>query len=328
TLAWEARWGRRVGLATLFAVALLIASVVAIASISSGGEAESLRSVHEHSSSVTLSGILQAAAFALLIAPLVYLFRAAAARAPRMRKQFLGLVIAAPIFLCIASLLNVIAAHDAANEFVAGNSRTNLSVKEATRECTNERKENSSSFKEEFGGPSGGGTRLCAQTKRANDEAKNAITDASARPFAEGLRIGGGLGLAFALAYGCLYAMRVGLLSRFWGSLGIALGVAAALGLFQFALIWFIYFGLLACGWLPGGRPPAWAAGEAVPWPTPGEKTAEALGSPADELGSAAEEPPQLPEGGGEPSERPRKRKRRGPSEPGDRSQPGEPGDE
>ena len=66
--------------------------------------------------------------------------------------------------------------------------------------------------------------------------------------------------------------MRVGLLTRFWGSLGMALGVAALLLLVQFTMIWFIYFGLLLLGRLPGGRPPAWAAGEAVPWPTPGEK--------------------------------------------------------
>ena len=71
--------------------------------------------------------------------------------------------------------------------------------------------------------------------------------------------------------------MRVGLLTRFWGSLGMALGVAALLLLVQFTMIWFIYFGLLLLGRLPGGRPPAWAAGEAVPWPTPGEKAAESL---------------------------------------------------
>ena len=28
---------------------------------------------------------------------------------------------------------------------------------------------------------------------------------------------------------------------------------------------------------LPGGRPPAWEAGEAIPWPTPGEKAAGEL---------------------------------------------------
>ena len=42
-------------------------------------------------------------------------------------------------------------------------------------------------------------------------------------------------------------------------------------------MIWFLYFALLVAGWVPGGRPPAWAAGEAVPWPTPGEKAAAEL---------------------------------------------------
>jgi hypothetical protein len=343
TLAWEERWARPVGLATLAAVALLIASVIAIASIGSGGEAESLRSVHAHGSSVTLSGALQAAAFALLIAPLVFLFKAAAARAPQMRRQFLGLVIAAPVFLCVASLINVAAAKDAASTFVAGKATTSLSVKEATRECESDRKEDASSFKDEYGpGTTSGHSAQvingsakdgveslelarCAKAKREDDTAKNAIRDASARSIAEAFHIGGGLGIAFALVYSCLYAMRVGLLSRFWGSLGIALGVAAALGLFQFTLLWFIYFGLLACGWVPRGRPPAWAAGEAVPWPTPGETAAQQLegaeaapepeGIPEPDIPQLPEEgeaeaPPHSPEGS---DERPRKRKRRDP---------------
>jgi hypothetical protein len=57
----------------------------------------------------------------------------------------------------------------------------------------------------------------------------------------------------------------------------MALGVAALVLLVQFCLIFFIYFGLLLIGKLPGGRPPAWAAGEAVPWPTPGERIAKEI---------------------------------------------------
>jgi hypothetical protein len=100
--------------------------------------------------------------------------------------------------------------------------------------------------------------------------------------------------------------MRTGLLSRFWGSLGMAMGVAALLLLIQFTFIWFLYFGLLVAGWVPGGRPPAWAAGEAVPWPTPGEEAAAKLGS--------GDEPPEDGEPGGEgpdDSSGPRKRKQR-----------------
>src|SRR6201999_4068809 len=92
-----------------------------------------------------------------------------------------------------------------------------------------------------------------------------------------GFELAGRIGLAFALGYSCLWAMRVGLLTRFWGSLGIALGVAALLLIPQFTMIFFIYFALLLVGKLPRGRPPAWAAGEAIPRPTPGERMAKEI---------------------------------------------------
>ena len=84
-------------------------------------------------------------------------------------------------------------------------------------------------------------------------------------------------------------------------------------------------FRSLAIGKLPGGRPPAWAAGEAIPWPTPGEKAAAEM-QPRDPEAEVVT-PPELSEGeteGGEaPGEKPggdaggpggprRKRKRRG----------------
>ena len=105
------------------------------------------------------------------------------------------------------------------------------------------------------------------------------------------------------MVYSCLWAMRVGLLSRFWGSLGMALGIAALLLLVQFVLIVFIYFGLLLLGRVPGGRPPAWAAGEAVPWPTPGENAAAELEpqGPGEEAepgeGTAGPDPGDSPDG-------------------------------
>jgi hypothetical protein len=69
----------------------------------------------------------------------------------------------------------------------------------------------------------------------------------------------------------------------------MASGVAFLLGpLFFITLVWFIYFGLLVLGKVPGGKPPAWAAGEAIPWPTPGEKAAADLEGPVE--GSAADQ--------------------------------------
>jgi hypothetical protein len=97
--------------------------------------------------------------------------------------------------------------------------------------------------------------------------------------------------------------MRTGLLSRFWGSLGMVAGIAFVLGpLFLVTLVFFVYLGLLILGLVPGGRPPAWEAGEAVPWPTPGEKAAAEL-EPEDGWDED--------EDGGEGAPPPRKRKQR-----------------
>lgn len=278
-LQWEARWAGPTALATFAGVALVIAAVFVIGSVSGEGEAALLRSASEHSSSVTLEGILQMLGFALLTAPLLYLFRAAAARNSKMRYQLIGLVVAAPLFLAASSILTSAATNDAASQFVAGEAKSTLTTKEAASECKSELKENGAKeLEEEFGGSSSTtALQKCNERKVADDEATNALAEAPSRGIATGLGLGGRLGLAIALVYSCLWAMRAGLLTRFWGSLGMALGVAALLLLVQFTMIFFIYFGLLLIGRIPGGKPPAWAAGEAVPWPTPGEKAAAGL---------------------------------------------------
>lgn len=267
----ERRWATPVALACFVALGLLIAATVIVSAVSGDGEAEILQEVDAHRSDVTISSILQAGGLVLLLFPLVYLFRAAQARSDQVRGQLIGLVVAAPLFLAGGALLNAVATEEAATDFLAGQSSSSLSVKEAGRECQSDRRDDKAKFREEFAaGRAGLGD--CAAEKVADDEASNAVSDASTRGIATGLGLGGRLGLAFALAYSCLWAMRTGLLTRFWGSLGIALGVAALLLFIQFTLLWFLYFGLLVLGWVPGGRPPAWAAGEAIPWPTPGEK--------------------------------------------------------
>jgi hypothetical protein len=300
-LEWERKWAVPAGLATLAGIALVIASAFVIGAVSGDGDAELLRSAHEHSSSVTLAAILQAAGFLFLVAPLVFLFKAAAARSDRMRYQLIGLVVAAPLFLSVAAVLNAVATNDAASAFVAGDAKPGITAKAAAVDCREEQQDlGTKEFGEEFDGASPtAALDRCTKTKLADEEASNAISEASTHGAAIGFGFGGRIGLAFALLYSCLYAMRTGLLTRFWGSLGMALGVAALLLLVQFTMIWFIYLGLLLLGRLPGGRPPAWAAGEAIPWPTPGEKAAESL--------EATEPPGDEDDAGGER----RKRKQR-----------------
>jgi hypothetical protein len=50
-------------------------------------------------------------------------------------------------------------------------------------------------------------------------------------------------------------------------------------------------------GRVPGGRPPAWESGEAMPWPKPGEEAATALGGEGDEPEPEPDETPQLDSG-------------------------------
>src|SRR5687767_13290327 len=98
-------------------VVLVILSAIILGSVNGDGEAELLRSAEEHSSAVTSASIVQALGFILLIPGLLYLFQAALARSEQMRPQFVGVVVAAPIFLAGFSLANGIATNDAASNF-------------------------------------------------------------------------------------------------------------------------------------------------------------------------------------------------------------------
>ena len=310
----ERRRALPTAIAAMAAVALVVASAIVLGSVNGDGEAELLRSVDRHQSAVTGSSLLQAIGFLLLLPALLYLFTAALARSTQMRSQLVGVVVAAPLFLAGYSIANGIASKDAASDFVAGGGKAQITRQEAAADCRDERKDNGAdTFREDFGGNSAGATfAACVKTKLADDRAQDAVDNASAQPLAVGLGIGGRIGLAVALVYTALYGMRTGLLTRFWGSLGMALGVISFLVL-QFTLVWFVYLGLLIAGWVPGGRPPAWAAGEAVPWPTPGEaadeggETVRGSGRPLPEGPDPDAEPASPPRARGER----RKRKQR-----------------
>ena len=245
-LAWERRWAVPAALAALAAIGFVIAAiVVASQGVGSGdGDAELLRNVDAHRSAQLISSILQAIGVGLLAAPLYFLFRAASARSETMRGQLVGVVVAAPLFLAVLAILSGLSTLSAASEFVSD---------EVPRLMAD---------------------GVALGSERADDVASDTIRDAPLRPLAAGFGLGGQIGFVVAMFYTSMHAMRTGLLTRFWGSLGMALGAVSFL-FFQFALLWFIYLGLLLAGWVSGGRPPAWQSGEAEPWPTPGEKMAD-----------------------------------------------------
>jgi hypothetical protein len=260
-LAWEQRWARPVALAALASVILIAAAIVVAGQGVGGssGDAELLRNVDAHRSAQLIASILQALGEGLLAAPLYFLFRAASARSETMRRQLIGLTIAAPLLLAGLAILSGVSTLHAASDFVSGEVPRLLAK----------------------------GVSLSSD--RANEAASDTITEAPLRPLAAFFAIGGQLGFVIAMFYTARHAMRTGLLTRFWGSLGMALGAVSFI-FFQFALLWFVYVGLMIAGWVPGGRPPAWRSGEPEPWPSPGEKVASELPPPSEDPDSSAEE--------------------------------------
>jgi hypothetical protein len=262
-LAWEKRWSRPVALATLAAILLIVGAIVVAGKAVGGGSGESelLQNVDAHRSAQLISSILQAVGVGLLAAPLYYLFRAARARSEAMRGQLVGIVIAGPLFLAALAIFSGISTLHGASDFVA-NEVPRLTAK-----------------------------GISLSSDHANEAATDTINEAPLRPLAAGFGIAGQLGFIVGMIYTALYTMRTGLLTRFWGSLGMALG-AVSIIFFQFTLLWFIYIGLLLMGWVPGGKPPAWTSGEAEPWPSPGQKAA--AGMDDDEPPVEADDPASL----------------------------------
>ena len=124
------------------------------------------------------------------------------------------------------------------------------------------------------------------------------------------------LALGFAIAIISLNAMRVGLLTRFMGVLGVIVGVAVApiLPIDQQGIIrvfWLAALGMLFLGRLPSGTPKAWTTGRAEPWPSQqqlreqraaaqaegdaGEGEDEADGARASRRGATTAPPPKPP---------------------------------
>jgi Domain of unknown function (DUF4386) len=79
----------------------------------------------------------------------------------------------------------------------------------------------------------------------------------------------GVLALGYWFVKGCLDAMRVGLLTRFMGWIGVAMGPALILGFGTLLMpVWLIALGAMLLGLWPRGAPLAWSEGRAVPWPS------------------------------------------------------------
>ena len=140
------------------------------------------------------------------------------------------------------------------------------------------------------------------------------VTGSGLGVFASLLGLPGALGLALALVLISLNAMRVGLLTRFMGVLGMITG---ALQILPFGgplpvvqSFWLLMLSALFLGRWPNGQPPAWRTGNAEPWPASARQRQRAQVAAA-RRGQADEPDPEPLADGPSPSASARKRKRK-----------------
>ena len=263
TLDREKKWKLPAGIAAVAGVAMyFLGQAVSRSGIGAPeGTAEVLEAVADHSSNILLGSAIQGAGIALLAAPLAFLYLAALARSERMKRGLIVIAIAGPVFLGMGTFLSAVSLVDSADNWQGENTP-------GVTRC----------YEDKTAAPASDGEDAEALTQEQKDDCLDEVAsdlrgEVGTAGVALGLLAGGGIGFLIALLYTGLNAMRAGLLSRFWGSLGMAVGVILLLPQLQIiAFAWFIYLGLLLAGWVPGGKPPAWERGEAVPWPTPGEQ--------------------------------------------------------
>lgn len=246
----ERRGARLAGFASLAVGPLYILSLILDQSGAAVGglDTERYRIIDERSTALFAASFTRAIAFALMTFGLLYLFRAAQARNPRVSGAMVGFAFIGPILLAVQTILIWIAQGQVASDFVTQ-------------------------------AAAGGDVYSLLD---------DLVEDSTLFTVAASLLFPAVLGLLVAMIYVPLQAMRAGLLTRFFASLGMALGAATLFILPAISLLalvlWFGWLGLVFLDRTPRGRPRAWEVGEAVPWPKPGEEVEQAASDGDDEV--------------------------------------------
>ncbi len=107
----------------------------------------------------------------------------------------------------------------------------------------------------------------------SNHAVNHALTEGSVNVTMEYIDLLAGLALAAGVIATMINALRTGLLPRWMGILGIFSGLLIFLPIGGAELqvvpaLWMVMMGILYAGRWPNAEPPAWAAGEARPWPS------------------------------------------------------------
>jgi hypothetical protein len=153
----------------------------------------------------------------------------------------------------------------------------------------------------------------------SNHAVDQALTKGTANVIVDYVDLMAGLALAAGMIATMVNSLRVGLLPRWMGILGIFTGLLIFLPIGGAELqvvpaLWMVMMGILLIGKWPKEDPPAWAAGEARPWPSQAQMRAAkqgANGAVAVADGSSVPEPVQPA-----PKASSRKRRRKGGARP------------
>ncbi|HUA73635.1 MAG TPA: hypothetical protein VL988_02665 [Solirubrobacteraceae bacterium] len=120
----------------------------------------------------------------------------------------------------------------------------------------------------------------------SNHAVDNALTKGTANLLIDYLDLVAGLSLAVGMIVTMVNAMRVGLVTRWMGVVGMISGILIFLPIGGATLevvpsFWIVAMGILYIGKWPNGQPPAWESGEARPWPSRAQMREEAAGGKA-----------------------------------------------
>jgi hypothetical protein len=323
-LSWQSEWIRRVGAAAL-AGALIIAAGLIYQQVGldfpdSDSDADQLAFVDAHSGRLTLAAVIQGLGFLLFSFPLYFLFRSASARAERMRGAFAALIVVGPIAFGAGLAVSAAGTSDAADEFVS-------QEPQVVREARQDSEQRQQAAPNQRTGPTTA-PAVSTPDQAASDARENladdVTSDSAMLTIGRLISLIGALATVFGMLYTSIWSMRVGLLSRFMGALGIAFGLFLVIPLLPpipGLALWFAVLGLMFIGVWPRPLPPAWAAGEAIPWQRPGDdlgpppesRPPEAVEASGREVSEAPlpEEAPPVEQPAKTQGQRRKKRKRR-----------------
>ncbi len=307
----ERNYARPAAVSGFIAAAFLIAGVVARVQVPFESNASDQAIQYSvHSQAVVISGILTGIGFFFVAGPLVYLLTAAAARSPRVRAGLVSVCVLGPVLFGVQGIVGSFGFKSSGDEYRAKQSSVeerNVSVLQKTIDSDPksldevklynsgdpQNKAEVQTTKDDFyfvtfpaGQESSLKDSLDAAGVDTSEDSGGKPGDAYANfltintgsvKVAGYLAFPAGILLIFAVVYSAIQAFRVGLITRLFSTLGAIAAASIFLSIPPVLIgLWASWLGIIYLNRLPSGRPPAWDAGVAVPWPRPGEPAVEA----------------------------------------------------